>query len=71
MMIDPQPKPSPEGPQLEPQSLRTQCPADEPLDPKGQGSGPDYFPGKPESELPKFRPLARRPRPTVGWLQAH
>jgi len=70
-MIDPQPKPSPEGPQLGPQSPRTPYPADEPIDPKGQGSEPDYFPGNPGSESPKFRPSARRPRLTVSWLQSH
>jgi hypothetical protein len=71
MMIDPQPKPSPQGSQLGPQSPRTPYRADGPIDPKGQGSGPDYFPGKPDNDPPKFRPSARRPRLTVGWLQAH
>jgi hypothetical protein len=70
-MIGPQPKPSPEGPQLGPQSPRTPYPADEPIDPKGAGSEPDYFPGKPGNDPPKFRVATRQPRLMVGRLQAN
>lgn len=41
------PKPQPKGP-------RTPYPVDEPVDPRGPGSEPDYFPGKPGGDLPKF-----------------
>ena len=69
-MIGPQPKPSPEGPQRGPQSPRTPYPADEP-GPKGAGSEPDYFPGKPGNEPPKFRIATRQPRLMVDPLQAN
>ena len=66
-----QPKPLLEGPQLGPSGTRTTEPADEPIDTRARGSERDYFPGKPGSDPPKFQPSARRPRLTVGWLQAH
>ena len=45
---DPQPNPAdPKGP-------RTPYPVDEPVDPNGPGSEPDYFPGKPANPQPRF-----------------
>jgi hypothetical protein len=44
----PKPEPEPKGP-------RTPYPVDEPPDPHGPGSEPDYFPGKPAGgDLPKL-----------------
>jgi hypothetical protein len=70
-----QPKRPPEEPALGPKGPRTPYAVDEPIDPKGRGSEPDYFPGKPGGDSPKFR-LSRRARPrrrrlVVSWLQAH
>ena len=71
------PKQPPEDPELGPKGPRTPYPVDEPIDPKGPGSEPDYFPGKPGSDLPKLKhaspriaEIGRRRRP-VSWLQAH
>jgi hypothetical protein len=66
-----QPKQPPEDPELGPKGPRTPYPVDEPIDPKRPGSEPDYFPGKPGNDLPKFRIVARRPRLIVGRLQAN
>jgi hypothetical protein len=44
---------------------------DQPAPPKGAGSEPEYFPGEPVTEPPKFQLAARRSRPRVSWLQAH
>jgi hypothetical protein len=43
-----------EGPKPEPEGQRKPYPVDEPVDPHGPGSEPDYFPGKPSGDLPKF-----------------
>ncbi len=66
-----QPKQPLEDPVLGPKGPRTPYPVDEPVDPKGAGSEPDYFPGKPGNDQPKFRIAARRPRLMVGPLQAN
>ncbi len=68
---DPQLKQPSKEPELGPKGAPTPHSVDEPINPQGQGSEPDYFPGKPGSEMPKFRPSTRRPRLTVGWFQAH
>jgi hypothetical protein len=66
-----------EEPELGPKGPRTPYPVGEPIDPKGPGSEPDYFPGKPGSDLPKLRDVSERPihvgrrRRPVSWLQAH
>jgi len=71
------PKQPPEDPALGPKGPRTPYPVDEPIDPKGPGSEPDYFPGKPGSDLPKLRQSSPRiaeighRRRRVSWLQAH
>jgi hypothetical protein len=77
MAAEPKPKQPLEDPELGPKGPRTPYPVNEPIDPKGPGSEPDYFPGKPASDLPKLGPssgrriqLGRRRRP-VSWLQAH
>jgi hypothetical protein len=42
-------------PKEEPNRSRTPYPVDEPPDPHGPGSEPDYFPGKPAGgDLPKM-----------------
>ena len=41
------PKQPLEDPELGPKGPRSPYPVDEPIDPKGPGSEPDYFPGKP------------------------
>jgi hypothetical protein len=66
-----QPKQPLEDPELSPKGGRTPYAVDEPVDPKGAGSEPDYFPGKPGNDQPKFRIAARRPRFIVGPLQAN
>jgi hypothetical protein len=73
-----QPKQPLEDPELGPTGARKPHPVDEPVDQNGAGSEPDYFPGKPGSDSPKFGQLShqgrawpRRPRLSVGWLQAH
>ena len=66
-----QPKQPLEDPELGPKGPRTPYPVDEPIDPKGAGSEPDYFPGKPGNDLPKFRIALRRPRLIVGRLQSN
>jgi hypothetical protein len=49
------PKQPPEDPELGPQGPRTPYPVDDPVGPKGAGSEPDYFPGKPAAgDLPKI-----------------
>jgi hypothetical protein len=48
------PKRPAEPPEPEPQRPRTPYPVDEPVDPHGPGSEPDYFPGKPGGDLPKL-----------------
>jgi hypothetical protein len=75
---DERPKQPLEDPELGPKGPRTPYPVDEPPDPKGAGSEPDYFPGKPNVDLPKFRKMIRigrsrsgRPRLAVSWQQAH
>jgi hypothetical protein len=70
------PKQPPENPELGPKGPRTPYPVDEPIDPKGPGSEPDYFPGKPGSDAPKLKGASARPirvgrRRPVSWLQAH
>jgi hypothetical protein len=43
------------GPTPEPKGPRAPYPVDEPPDPHGPGSEPDYFPGKPAGgDLPKM-----------------
>jgi len=43
------------GPEPEPKGPRTPYPVDDPVDPRGPGSEPDYFPGKPAGgDLPKM-----------------
>ena len=75
---DERPKQPLEDPEVGPKGARTPYPVDEPVDPKGAGSEPDYFPGKPGGDLPKFRKVTRfgrtrsgRPRLLVSWQQAH
>jgi hypothetical protein len=77
MSVEQKPKQPLEDPELGPKGPRTPYPVDEPIDPKGPGSEPDYFPGKPGSDLPKLGrsspktpQIGRRRRP-VSWLQAH
>lgn len=71
------PKQPLEDPELGPKGPRTPYPVDEPIDPKGPGSEPDYFPGKPGTDQPKFKHTAPKPtqiirrRRPVSWLQAH
>jgi hypothetical protein len=71
------PKQPLEDPELGPKGPRTPYPVDEPIDPKGPGSEPDYFPGKPGSDRPKVMYASSRPiqlaprRRSVSWLQAH
>jgi len=63
--------------ELSPKGPRTPYPVNEPIDPKGRGPEPDYFPGKPGSDLPKLKDASARPihvgrrRRPVSWLQAH
>ena len=46
---------NPPNPEPEPKGPRTPYPVDEPPDPRGPGSEPDYFPGKPAGgDLPKM-----------------
>jgi hypothetical protein len=73
-----QPKQPLEDPELGSTGARKPYPVDEPVDQNGAGPEPDYFPGKPGGDLPKFAQLShqgrawpRRPRLVVGWLQAH
>jgi hypothetical protein len=73
-----QPKQPLEDPELGPKGPRTPYPVDEPIDPKGTGSEPDYFPGKPGGDLPKLRAMSGRgqaraghPRLFVSRQQAH
>jgi hypothetical protein len=66
-----QPKQPLEDPELGPKGPRTPYPVDEPVDPKGAGSEPDYFPGKPGNDQPKFRITTRQPRLIVSPLQAN
>ncbi len=66
-----QPKQPPEDPELGPKGPRTPYAVNEPIDPKAPGSEPDYFPGKPGGDPPKFRITMRRPRLIVGRLQAN
>jgi hypothetical protein len=74
---DDKPKQPLEDPELGPKGPRTPYPVDEPIDPKGPGSEPDYFPGTPGSDLPKLRDASGRSihvggrRRRVSWLQAH
>jgi hypothetical protein len=43
------------GPEPEPKGPRTPYPVDDPVDPRGPGSEPDYFPGNPaDGGLPKM-----------------
>ena len=72
------PKQPLEDSELGPKGPRTPYPVDEPIDPKGPGSEPDYFPGKPGGDSPKLRqmphhrrPRARHRRILVTWHQAH
>jgi hypothetical protein len=72
------PKQPLEDPELGPKGPRTPYPVDQPIDPKGPGSEPDYFPGKPGGDLPKLRAVLGRARTRIGrrrlsvtWLQAH
>jgi hypothetical protein len=71
------PKQPLEDPELGPKGPRSPYPVDEPIDPKGPGSEPDYFPGKPGSDLPKLGPSSSRSirlgsrRRSVSWLQAN
>lgn len=78
MASEEKPKQPIEEPELGPKGPRTPYPVDAPIDPKGPGSEPDYFPGKPGGDLPKMRPMTRmdrtrtgRPRLVVTWQQAH
>ena len=49
------PKRPAKKPNPEPKGPRTPYPVDEPPDPHGPGSEPDYFPGKPAGgDLPKM-----------------
>jgi hypothetical protein len=49
------PKEPAEKPQPEPKRPSEPRPVEEPPDPDGRGSEPDYFPGKPAGgDLPKF-----------------
>jgi hypothetical protein len=68
---DPQLKQPLKQPELGPKGAPAPHSVDEPMNPQGQGSEPDYFPGKPGNDLPKFRIVARRPRLIVGRLQAN
>ena len=54
------PKQPLEDPELGPKGPRTPYPVDEPIDPKGPGSEPDYFPGKPGTDLPKLKDATAR-----------
>jgi hypothetical protein len=54
-MNEPAPKRPAEPAKSEPEKPRTPYPVDEPADPHGPGSEPDYFPGKPAGgDLPKM-----------------
>ena len=72
------PKQPLEDPGLGPKGPRTPYPVDEPIDPKGPGSEPDYFPGKPGTDSCRSQALLD-PWPiqlgsssrSVSWLQAH
>ncbi len=66
-----QPKQPLEDPELGPKGPRTPYPVDDPIGPKEPGSEPDYFPGRPGGDLPKFGIAARQPRLIVGRLQAN
>ena len=53
MPKEPRPKPTnPEGP--DPKGPRNPYPVDEPVDPHGPGSEPDYLPGRPDNPMPRF-----------------
>ena len=58
-------------PELGPKGAPMRYSVDEPINAQRQGSEPDYFPGKPGSDPPRFRPSTRRPRLIVGPLQAN
>jgi hypothetical protein len=73
-----QPKQPPGDPEPGRKGPRTPYPVGDPVHPKGPGSEPDYFPGKPGSDVPTLRSMLgvrrRRAGPRrifVGWLQAH
>jgi hypothetical protein len=70
-MIQEQPKQPLEDLELGPEGPRTPYPVDQPIDPTGPGSEPDYFPGKPGGAPPKLRHASRRARLLVGWQQSH
>jgi hypothetical protein len=54
-MAGDEPKQPAEKPKPEPKRRGHPYPVDEPPDPDGRGSEPDYFPGKPAGgDLPKF-----------------
>jgi hypothetical protein len=54
-MNEPAPKQPAKPPISEPKEPRTPYPVDDPVDPHGPGSEPDYFPGKPVGgDLPKM-----------------
>lgn len=54
MNEEPRKRPA-EKPQPRPKGPRTPYPVDEPPDPQGPGSEPDYFPDKPAGgDLPKI-----------------
>ncbi len=75
MMSEEQPRSLLEEPELGLKKPRAPRPAGEPPDPTSTGAAPDYFPGKPGSDLPRARLAARRRRRPrrlmVSWLQAH
>ena len=73
-----QPKQSSDDSELGPNGPRRPYPIGEPIGPRGSGSEPDYFPGKPGGGSPKVRPVAcegeanpRQARLFVSWHQAH
>ena len=77
MSVEQKRKQPAENPELGPKGPRTPYPVDEPIDRKGPGSEPDYFPGKGGSDQPKLKrsspqtaQVGHRRRP-VSWLQAH
>jgi hypothetical protein len=73
-----QPKQPSDDPELGPNGPRTPYPIGEPVDPRGSGPEPEYFPGKPGGGSPKVRTVAcegeantGQPRLLVSWHQAH
>ena len=66
------------NPEIGPKEPRTPDLAGEPVDPRGKGPEPAYFPGEPGGDLRRLRQslhvrrtVGRQRAGSVSWLQAH